>query len=157
MVGLSSLNMNNPMVTVMENEFEQVRRLLLDYTKLHIKSLIILNICNVILCLSLLNIPMLIVTEILINSYCNKTIKELHKECNLKKVGKILFGEENNYDIYDINESDVYNTTRMLSEMIGKASRNINILKAIDTLYIIMASLSLLNTIVIIVIKLLWR
>lgn len=143
-MGVSSLNTRNPMVLVMEKEFENVRRLLLEYTRLHVRSLIIINICNVIFCLSMMiNIPLLITTEILLNYFLNRSLRELHKECNLRQVGKIVFGEDPSYDIYDININDVYNSTRELSTMKGKLSQAIYNLRYFDKLYIIISSISL--------------
>lgn len=157
MVGISGLNTNNPMVTIMETEFESVRRLLMEYTKLHVRSLICLNICNVIICLSVFcNIPYLIVTEIILNRYLINMLKEIHKECNLKQIGKILF-DESPYNIYDINTSDVYNTTRQLSTMKGKVSQSVNILKSFNKYYIISASICLGWVIIMFIIKLIWR
>lgn len=160
-MGVSSLNTRNPMVLIMEKEFESVRKLLLQYTKLHVQTLIIVNICNVIFCLCMtFNVPLLIVTEIMINKYLVNSLKTIHKECNLKQVGKIVFGEDANYNIYDINVTDVYNTTRELSVMKGKTSQFINNLKFCNKLYITMASLSLVGEILAFIIRniiLTWR
>lgn len=154
-MGLSSLNVNNPMVTIMEHEFEEVRGRLMTYTKLHIQSLVIINICNVVICMCIFcNIPLLITTEIILNKFMRDTIKTIHKECNLKQVGKILFNDDN-YDIYDINESDVYNTTRLLSEMKGKVDQSIKLLRYFDKFCIIFASISLVWTILTIILQLL--
>lgn len=153
-MGLSSLNINNPMVTIMEHEFEEVRKRLMNYTRLHIQSLIIINICNVVICLCIFgNIPLLITSEIILNIFMKNTIENIHRECNLKQVGKILFNDDD-YDIYDINEADVYNTTRLLSEMKGKVDQSIKILKYFDRLCIIFASISLIWTMVIIILQL---
>lgn len=141
MVGMSSLNVNNPMVDIMEQEFELVRKLLLKYTKLHVRSLIIINICNVVLCLTgLINIPLLIVIEIMVNLFLIKTLRDIHKECNLNKVGKIYFGSS--YDVIDVNISDVYNTTRTLCKMKGKLESSIYIIEFINKMYIIAASIN---------------
>jgi hypothetical protein len=148
--------MNNSMVIIMEKEFESVRKLLLEYTKLHVQSLIILNICNVIICLCALgNIPLLITTSILLNTFLRNTLKAIHKECNLKQVGKIMFGENGNYDIYDIKITDVYNTTRTLSSMKGKVEQSIHILRSFNKFYIITASISLVWGILVIIITML--
>ena len=155
---MSALNTLNPLVVVMEKEFEDTRKLLLQYTKLNVQSRIILNICNVILCLSMtFNIPLLIVTEILLNTFLTKSLKSIHKECNLNQVGKIVFGKGDNYDIYDVNESDVYNSTRKLSEMKGKISQAISDLKSFNKFYIEISSISLVWFIVCLIMQLLIR
>lgn len=152
MSGISSLNTNNPMVIILEEEFENVRRLLMKYTKLHVESLIILNICNVIFCVSVLaNIPLLIVSEIFLNMFMNNTIRKLHKECNLKQVGKIAFHQE--YDIYDININDVYKSTRELACMKGKLQNAIYVLESIRRFYIIATIIALVWTILVLIIS----
>lgn len=152
MSGISSLNTNNPMVIILEEEFENVRRLLMKYTKLHVESLIILNICNVIFCVSVLaNIPLLIVSEIFLNMFMNNTIRKLHKECNLKQVGKIAFHQE--YDIYDININDVYKSTRELACMKGKLQNAIYVLEYIRRFYIIATIIALVWTILVLIIS----
>lgn len=160
MVGISALNTNNPMVIIMEKEFEEVRKLLLEYTRLHVRSLIVLNICNVIMCLvALADIPLLIVTSIFLNRYLIVTLKNIHKECNLKRVGKIMFGEDITYDIYDVNEADVYNSTRILATMKGKVSQSIEILRSFNKFYIIAASISLVWGLIYLILNILfvWR
>ena len=143
MVGMSSLNVNNPMVDIMEQEFEIVRKLLLKYTRLHVRSLIIINICNVLLCLTgLLDIPLLIVSEILVNTFLVKTLRDIHKECNLNQIGKIHFGSS--YDIVDVNVSDVYNTTRTLCKMKGKLESSIYIVEFINKMYMIAAIINII-------------
>lgn len=143
MTGISALNTNNPMVTILEQEFESVRRLLMQYTKLHVQSLILINICNVIFCLSILcNIPLLIFSSIVINLFMSNTIKKIHAECNLKQVGKIAFHQD--YDIYDINIEDVYNSTRQLSCMKGKLYNIIYMLQAIDNFCVIATIIALI-------------
>lgn len=159
MVGISSLNTNNPMVIIMEKEFETVRKLLIDYTRLHVRSLIVLNICNVILwTIGLCDIPLLIVSSIYLNRYLVVNLRMIHRECNLKQVGKIMFGEDASYNIYDINEVDVYNSTRELSKMEGRVSRSIETLKSFNKFYIIAASISLGWGLILLLIKIfLWR
>lgn len=160
MVGMSALNTKNPMVIILEKEFEEVRKLLMEYTRLHVRSLIVLNICNVIMCLvGLCNIPLLIVSSIFLNRYLVITLKTIHKECNLKKVGKIMFGEDITYDIYDINEADVYNSTRTLATMKGKISQSVEILRSFNKFYIIAASISLVWGLIFLIINILfvWR
>ena len=143
MIGASSLNTNNPMVIILEQEFESVRKLLVKYTRLYVQSMIIINICNVIFCLSALcNIPLLIFSEIVINMFMVKTLRKLHGECNLKQVGKIAFNQD--YDIYNVNITDVYNSTRQLSCMKGKLENIIYIISAIDKFYIIISIISLI-------------
>ena len=160
-MGMSSLDTRNPMVIIMEKEFENVRKLLLQYTKLHVQTLIIVNICNVIFCLAMtFNIPLLIVTEIMLNMYLKNSLKTIHKECNLNQVGKIIFGEDATYNIYDINITDVYNSTRELSVMKGKITQFIDNLKYFNKLYIVMASLSVVGEILAIILRtfiLKWR
>ena len=152
MSGISSLNTNNPMVIILEEEFENVRKLLMKYTKLHVESLIILNICNVIFCVSVLaNIPLLIVSEIFLNMFMNNTIRKLHKECNLKQVGKIAFHQE--YDIYDVNINDVYKSTRELACMRGKLQNAIYALEAIRKFYLIATIIALVWTILVLIIS----
>ena len=138
MSGVSSLNTNNSMVIILEQEFENVRKLLMTYTRLHVQSLIIFNICATIFCLSVLgNIPLLVATLIFINLYMNNTLRKLHKECNLKQVGKIAFGQD--YDIYDVNISDVYYSTRELSCMKGKLQNAIYVIHILEKIFIVMA------------------
>jgi len=152
MSGISSLNTNNPMVIILEEEFENVRKLLMKYTKLHVESLIILNICNVIFCVSVLaNIPLLIVSEIFLNMFMNNTIRKLHKECNLKQVGKIAFHQE--YNIYDVNINDVYKSTRELACMKGKLQNAVYVLEAIRKFYLIATIIALAWTILVLIIS----
>lgn len=152
MTGVSALNTNNPMVIILEDEFEKVRRLLMQYTKMHIETLVILNVCNIIFCISvMMNIPLLIMSEICVNLFMRDTLRKIHRECNLKQVGKIAFNQE--YDIYDVNINDVYNSTRELACMRGKLTNIIYMMNNIRKFYIISTIIALVWSIIILVIK----
>jgi hypothetical protein len=130
-MGISSLDSRNPMVVILEREFENVRKLLVEYTKLHVQAMILINVCNVIFCVSIMaNIPLLIVSEICINVFMRNMLKKIHGECNLKQVGKIVFNQE--YDISNVRLEDVYNSTRELSCMKGKLYNVIYIIRTIE-------------------------
>lgn len=70
-----------------------------------------------------------------------------------------MFGEDITYDIYDINEADVYNSTRTLATMKGKISQSVEILRSFNKFYIIAASISLVWGLIFLIINILfvWR
>lgn len=118
MVGISSLNLNNPFVMIMEKEYRSTRTALVKFTRKTIVMIFLFTIIDIIL--GILSKSIILMGLVLISFDCFTliTLSKTIKNTNLRKVDEIVFGEE--YNILAINESDVYNTTRTLCEMRGK-------------------------------------
>ena len=147
MVGISSLNRNNPLVLIMEQEYEKTRHMLIDYTRKSVKSIIVIAILGFIASLiSLIYLPSYLFLSIASIVYIYKTMKTTIQETELHRVGNILFGED--YDILKINEEDVYNSTRMLCRMQGVLQGHLKLLTAITVVNIGSMTLSVIASII---------
>lgn len=122
MIGVSSLNMNNPFVLVMEKEYVATRKALVAYTRKSITVMVILSIIDIIAGIFTGNYFLYSFMLISSDIFLWITLKNTIRDTNLKKVNEIVFGED--YNIYKINEEDVYNTTRTLCTMRGNISGN---------------------------------
>ena len=147
MVGISSLNRNNPLVLIMEQEYEKTRQMLIDYTRKSVKSIIVIAILGFISSLiSFIYLPSYLFLSIASIVYIYKTMKTTIQETELHRVGNILFGED--YDILKINEEDVYNSTRMLCRMQGVLQGHLKLLTAITVVNIGSMTLSIIASII---------
>ena len=147
MVGISSLNRNNPLVLIMEQEYEKTRQMLIDYTRKSVKSIIVIAIIGFISSLiSFIYLPSYLFLSIASIVYIYKTMKTTIQETELHRVGNILFGED--YDILKINEEDVYNSTRMLCRMQGVLQGHLKLLTAITVVNIGSMTLSIIASII---------
>lgn len=117
MIGVSSLNLDNKFVYIMEQEFRDTRHTLVLFTRKVIINMIIIAILNIISAI----ISFDFIEHIFLLSFSEifiwRILKKTAKETNLRHVDEIVFGED--YNIYKINEEDVYNTTRTLCRMRG--------------------------------------
>ena len=147
MVGISSLNRNNPLVLIMEQEYEKTRQMLIDYTRKSVKSIIVIAIIGFISSLiSFIYLPSYLFLSIASIVYIYKTMKTTIQETELHRVGNILFGED--YDILKINEEDVYNSTRMLCRMQGVLQGHLKLLSVITVVSIGSMTLSIIASII---------
>ena len=147
MVGISSLNRNNPLVLIMEQEYEKTRQMLIDYTRKSVKSIILITIIGFISSLiSFIYLPSYLFLSIASIVYIYKTMKTTIQETELHRVGNILFGED--YDILKINEEDVYNSTRMLCRMQGVLQGHLKLLSVITVVSIGSMTLSIIASII---------
>lgn len=147
MVGISSLNRNNPLVLIMEQEYEKTRQMLIDYTRKSVKSIIVITIIGFISSLiSFIYLPSYLFLSIASIVYIYKTMKTTIQETELHRVGNILFGED--YDILKINEEDVYNSTRMLCRMQGVLQGHLKLLSVITVVSIGSMTLSIIASII---------
>ena len=147
MVGISSLNRNNPLVLIMEQEYEKTRQMLIDYTRKSVKSIILITIIGFISSLiSFIYLPSYLFLSIASIVYIYKTMKTTIQETELHRVGNILFGED--YDILKINEEDVYNSTRMLCRMQGVLQGHLKLLTVITVVSIGSMTLSIIASII---------
>ena len=147
MVGISSLNRNNPLVLIMEQEYEKTRQMLIDYTRKSVKSIIVITIIGFISSLiSFIYLPSYLFLSIASIVYIYKTMKTTIQETELHRVGNILFGED--YDILKINEEDVYNSTRMLCRMQGVLQGHLKLLTVITVVSIGSMTLSIIASII---------
>lgn len=126
MIGVSSLNMNNPFVLVMEKEYVATRKALVAYTKKSIVVMIVLSIIDILVGILTKNYFLYGFVFISTDIFCWLTLKTTITKTNLKKVNEIIFGED--YNIYKVNEEDVYNTTRSLCAMRGHVLGNSRLL-----------------------------
>ena len=147
MVGISSLNRNNPLVLIMEQEYEKTRQMLIDYTRKSVKSIILITIIGFISSLiSFIYLPSYLFLSIASIVYIYKTMKTTIQETELHRVGNILFGED--YDILKINEEDVYNSTRMLCRMQGVLQGHLKLLTVITVVSIGSMALSIITSVI---------
>ena len=147
MVGISSLNRNNPLVLIMEQEYEKTRQMLIDYTRKSVKSIILITIIGFISSLiSFIYLPSYLFLSIASIVYIYKTMKTTIQETELHRVGNILFGED--YDILKINEEDVYNSTRMLCRMQGVLQGHLKLLNVITVVSIGSMALSIIASVI---------
>ncbi len=135
MVGVSSLNMNNPFVLVMEKEYVATRKALVAYTKKSIVVMIVLSIIDILVGVLTKNYFLYGFVMLSTDIFCWITLTHTITETNLKKVNEIIFGED--YNIYKVNEEDVYNTTRTLCTMRGNVLGNSRLLNYAILLHIV--------------------
>lgn len=146
MVGVSSLNLGNPYVMIMEQEHAATRKDLRKYIKRTIKASVVILILAVIATIidkQYYLIPVIASSSIgTIIGFMMNTIRVT----NLRRVGEIVFGEP--YNIYAVNEADVYNTTRSICRMHGVIRGRNDALSFILYLNIGISAISIIHAII---------
>ena len=123
--GKSGLNTNNKFVFLMENKYAESRRELFNFVKSGIVKLGISCLLSLIMLIVIIFINddnlgcilSLILFELITNFRISYNITKTIKEADINKTNKILFGQE--YNIYEVNETDVLDTTLQLNTISG--------------------------------------
>ena len=135
-VGQSGLNTNNKFVFIMEEAYVTVRQLLVELLKFSVLKMYTIGIIGLVVVLigawlsfisisNIYPIPAILIPTIINIIYINKLTKQTYRDTEVKAPNRILFGKE--YNIYEINEKDVFDTIMILHEGLGliKARREL--------------------------------
>lgn len=124
-VGQSGLNTNNKFVFIMEEVYVSTRQKLVDmmrFTVFRMFTIGILGILSIVIGIvlsfadikTLYALPIVTICGAADMLYIYKITKKTYRETEVKAPNRILFGKE--YNIYEVNEKDVFDTIMLLHE-----------------------------------------